>query len=118
MATATQKEPSIWRKSFREAFCERFQCEESAFERKVFWRTLHWPGLPIAIFLFIFRRDYFSADFELIREIAPMRYPYLFMAQMNHFHARSIRSHDWLRRKGIVRISGQRMIKLKNRVFA
>jgi len=112
-----KKDSGIWKKCFKEAFCETFACPPESYESKVFWRSIYPHALPVALLLSYFRPHFFDDDYELIRHVANVTHPGVFSTEMNFFHGRSIRHRSWWRRTLLIRISGQRMIDLKNRIF-
>ena len=106
-----------WTKSFRELCCEKLGCELSAFEDKLFWRSLHLHSIPIA--LLIYRRNpmFFREDFEFLHEIGAVQDPETFKTELNRFHGRNVRDKNFLRRTFSIRISGKRLIRFKNQVL-
>ncbi len=111
------KESSLWRSSFKEAVCRALPCPPEQYEARVFWRCLYPHAYPFAFIIHHFRPEYFEDDYDLIRQVADVRHPGVFSTEMNFFHGRSIRHRSWWRRKFMLRVSGQRMIDLKNRIF-
>lgn len=106
-----------WPQTFKEAFCRRFQCPPERYEMAAFWRCMFRHALPLA--WFIRRRDpgFFSEDLDLIREVGALTNPDLFKNEVNYFHGRNLRHKSWVRTLLRVRVSGNRLIKLRRRVF-
>jgi len=105
----------MWPKTFREAFCERFNCPAEEFERRVFWRCLHRRSLPLAWLVYVLRRQYFALDFQTIRQLAVSRSPQEFRGELESFR------YEYQMRGGVlrdlrVRISGKRLISLLREV--
>ncbi len=110
-------EPVSWPKTFKEACCDYFHCSPEAYELKVFWRALYRHALPVAFFLYRKNPEFFKEDFELIRELGSINKPSLFTAELNFFHGRNVRDRTWLRADCSIRISGKRLIRLKNQAL-
>jgi len=117
----TGQTASLWPKSFREAFCERFNCAPERYERRLFWRCLCRHALPLAVFIRWFDRqfymDVFKEDFEFIREIGSVNSPDVFQVEVDRFYGRNVRDKSWIRGTMSVRVSGKRLLKLKRRLF-
>src|SRR5687767_5707635 len=107
-----------WQKTFRERFCEQFKCEDSNFEERVFWRCLNRPHAWIfAKFLFPKNRAIFKEDLDFIHELGGIRDPLTFKNEVNRYHGRNVREKGWIRGAFGIRVSGKRVMKLKNRLF-
>lgn len=107
----------LWQSTFRERFCELFQCDHSEFETQVFWRCLHRHAwLPARI---LYSRDpaIFREDFDFIRELGTVRDPLIFKSELNRYHGRNVRERGWVRGTFVIRVSARRIITLKNRLF-
>ena len=110
-------EGRYWSATFRERFCDIYKCAPGEFEEKVFWRTLHYHAyIPARWF---YRRDpaIFKEDIDFIHEIGGVRDPLIFKSELNRYHGRNVREKGWLRGTFHVRVSGKRMIRLKNKIF-
>lgn len=108
---------SSWPKTFKEAFCERFRCPPERYEQSVFWRCLHRHAIPVAMLIRWINPEVFREDFDLIREIGGMNDPFLFRGEVDYFHGRNVRHDGLLRRYLRVRVSGRRVLKLKDALF-
>lgn len=107
----------VWPKTFREAVCDCFGCQPDDYERKVFWRCMHRHALPIAFLIYRVEPGFFREDFDLIREVGRVRNPVMFTTELNYFHGRNARDRSWLRTDFYIRVSGKRLLNLKNRIF-
>jgi hypothetical protein len=117
MAEAMQQGNS-WPVTFRERFCEQFQCDVSNFEEGVFWRCMNRPHAWIfAKFLFPKDRKIFKEDLEFIRELGGIRDALTFKSEVNRYHGRNVREKGWIRGTFGIRVSGKRVMRLKNRLF-
>jgi hypothetical protein len=107
-----------WPKSFKEAFCDRFRCPPKEYERKAFRRCLFLHSRPLARLIHRFDPAFFSEDFDLIREVGPMTDPELFRSEINYFYGRNLRHKSWIRSLLRIRVSGNRLIRLKQNLFS
>jgi hypothetical protein len=103
--------------SFQEAYCRIHNCLPGDYEEKLLWQCLYRHALPVLVFLPASDSTFFKEDYELIREIGPVRDPEIFEMELNRFHGRNIRDKNWIRRALLIRISGKRLIGIKNRIF-
>jgi hypothetical protein len=109
---------NVWHKTFRERFCEQFKCEASGFEEAVFWKCLNRPHAWIfARFLFPKDKLIFKEDLDFIHELGGIRDPLIFKNEVNRYHGRNVREKGWIRGTFGIRVSGKRVMKLKNRLF-
>lgn len=104
-------------KPFRELICEKLECTAAEFEERVFWKTLHWHSLPVAIWVYRKNPAAFREDFEFIREIGTVSDPDTFKTELNRFHGRNVRDKTWLRGTFSIRVSAKRLIRLKNKIL-
>ncbi len=58
---------------FREQAMARWECNEAAYLRRVFWRALPRVVLPLAAMAWLMRREFFARDLALIRELGLTR---------------------------------------------
>lgn len=70
-------------KPFQAVFCEEFSCSEEDFEHTLFWHCLPWHAKVFARMLWSHRESFFKEDFELIREIALVLSPAIFISELN-----------------------------------
>jgi hypothetical protein len=106
----------MWPKTFRESFCERFDCPPERFEMRVFWRCLYRRSLPLSWLVYLFRRDHFNLDLQTIRQLGVCRSSREFRDELEAFR------YEYQMRGGIlrqlrVRISGKRLISLLRQVI-
>ena len=106
-----------WRSTFRERFCEYYKCAAADFEERVFWKTMHRHAYLAARWYFRKDRSIFKEDLDFIHELGGVRDPLIFKTELNRFHGRNVREKGWLRGTFGVRVSGKRIIRLKNRIF-
>jgi hypothetical protein len=112
------KQGNSWPMTFRERFCEQFKCELSLFEEAVFWRCLNRPhAWFFAKFIFPKRRFIFKEDLDFIHELGGVHDPLIFKNEVNRYHGRNVRERGWIRGTFGIRVSGKRVMKLKNRIF-
>ena len=106
-----------WPTTFRQAFCKRYRCPPEHYESRAFRRSLFLHALPFASLLQRFDPAFFSEDYDLIREVGPMTDPELFRSEINYFYGRNLRHKGWIRSLFRMRVSGNRLIRLKQRLF-
>jgi hypothetical protein len=107
-----------WPQTFRERVCEQFGCDSSRFEEAVFWRCLHRPhGWIFASLLFKKNREIFKEDLDFIHELGGVTDPLIFKNEVNRYHGRNVRERGWIRGTFAIRVSGKRVMRLKNRLF-
>ena len=107
-----------WQVTFRERFCERFGCDSTKFEEAVFWRCMNRPHAWIfAKFIFPKHPEIFKEDLDFIRELGGIRDPLVFKSEVNRYHGRNVREKGWIRGTFGIRVSGKRVMKLKNRLY-
>lgn len=103
--------------NFRNLFCQRFDCPERAYERSVFWRCLYRHALPAAALIYWAAPEVFREDFELIREVGAMTDSEIIKREVNCFYGRNVRHKTWIRTTLLIRVSGKRLLRLKNQIF-
>lgn len=109
------KSDVMWPKTFRESYCERFNCPPEDYERRVFWRCLYRRSLPLSLLVYLFRRDHFNLDLQTIRQLGVCRSSREFRDELEAFR------YEYQMQGGIlrnlrVRISGKRLIQLLRQV--
>jgi hypothetical protein len=107
----------MWPTTFRQAFCKRYHCPPEHYESRAFRRSLFLHALPFAALLQRFDPAFFREDYDLIREVGPMTDPELFRSEINYFYGRNLRHKGWIRSLFRMRVSGNRLIRLKQRLF-
>jgi hypothetical protein len=109
---------NAWPMNFRDRFCEQFRCDASGFEEAVFWRCLNRPHAWLfARFLFPKDKLIFKEDLDFIHELGGIRDPLIFKNEVNRYHGRNVREKGWIRGTFGIRVSGKRVMKLKNRLY-
>jgi hypothetical protein len=106
-----------WPKPFREAFCEHYGCALEAYADEVFRRGLHRHAVPVAWLIRALKPSYFDEDFEFIEEVGEVTNSELFKNEINYFHGRNLRHRSWIRRLFRIRLSGQRVVRIRRRLF-
>jgi hypothetical protein len=112
-----QQRKEFWPQTFKLAFCQKFGYVPANYRAEVFWRSLYRHALPVAGILYRLKPEFFKEDFDLIAEIAEMTDPELFKGELNFFFGRNLRDKNWFRRILCIRVSADRLIALKNKVF-
>ncbi len=103
--------------SFCDLFCETNKCCPEDFREKVFWFCLYPQATLLARLIWHLNGAYFRPDVELIEQVrnltnvAEVR---LEFSRFRHYHT----SMGLFRRFLKVRISGQRLLSLADRLFA
>ena len=113
MSTPLEK----WPKPFREAFCERFGCDTSSYERKMFWRCLYRHAVPFAALIYRINPGFFKEDFDAIREMGLAVNSAMFNHDVNLFYGRIQRHAGFLRGSLHLRASGHRMLRMKREII-
>jgi hypothetical protein len=111
------RDRELWPVCFAEAFCRYYGCSLDQFELYLFWRGLYRHAYPLARLVFRSHPEFFHEDFDVIREIGPMRDPEVFRMEMSRFYGRNVRDKNWLRKTFSIRVSAKRLIRIKNRIF-
>jgi hypothetical protein len=106
-----------WPSTFQETFCQRYRCSADQYLTKAFRRCLFLHALPLASLIQRLDPAFFSEDYDLIREVGPMTDPDLFRNEINYFYGRNLRHKSWIRSLFRFRVSGNRLIRLKQRLF-
>ncbi|MDB6129040.1 MAG: hypothetical protein JWM04_147 [Verrucomicrobiales bacterium] len=106
-----------WPVCFKEAFCKAYDCKPENYPTCLFWKTLYPHAWLIAPLLYFFNRNYFKEDFVVIEELAKVRNSELYNTDVTFFHGRNVRDHRSLRRSLGIRVSGKRLIQVKNDVL-
>jgi hypothetical protein len=103
--------------TFSELFCERYGVHPDNFADAVFWRCLHRRALVLAPFLRLLMPAYFTADYDLIRDIGRLTRASGLNDDLADFYSHP-RNVGFARRRLKVRISVRLVTKLVTRVFA
>ena len=81
----------------------------------VFWRCLFRHALPLAFLIRRLNPGFFTEDMDLIREVGATTTQQLFKNEINYFFGRNLRDKSWLRKTFRIRVSGNRLIRLRRR---
>ena len=98
--------------TFAEMYCARIGCAPREFNRKVFWRTLHWHAVPLAPLLL--HGDHFASDHGLIDACGRATRMQQIYKEIDdhHYHPQN---SGWLRRFAHIRVSTRRLRQLAER---
>jgi hypothetical protein len=99
-----------WKKPFREAYLERFQCSPERFERDVFRRGLHRRALPLAWVIRQLAPAYFDLEINTIRYLGNSRSSEEFRSELDSYRSEYRRKGGFLRTMLAVRLSGTRLV--------
>jgi hypothetical protein len=102
--------------TFKEAFCEAFSCSSEQYEERVFWQSIYLHAKVPALLLWGRRATFFKEDLDLLREVANVDCHEVFRMEINRFFGRNRREGSWVRRGFGIRISGKKLMRLKNRL--
>lgn len=105
----------MWPRTFRESFCERFNCPSESYEKRVFWRCLYRRSFPLSLLVYLFRREHFNLDIQTIRQLGVCRSSREFRDELEAFRY-EYQMQGGLLRSFRVRISGKRLISLLRQV--
>lgn len=98
---------------FRDQAMAQWECDEPACLRRIFWRALPRVVLPLAGLMWLVRREFFTHDFGLIRELGQTRDAIEFYVLIEQFRDETIRTGGWLRNAFRLRVSGRRLRQLR-----
>ena len=108
-----------WPVTFRDKICETFGCKAAEFEQLVFWKCLNRPHAWLfAKFLFPKNPEIFKEDTDFIHELGGIRDALVFKGEVNRVHGRNVRERGWIRGTFGIRVSGKRVMKLKDQLFS
>ena len=99
-----------WKKSFREAYVDRFQCGAEGFERALLPRALHRRALPLAWALQRLSPAFFELEFRTLRYLGNARSSEEFRSELDSYRSEYRRRGGFLRTAFAVRLSGNRLI--------
>jgi hypothetical protein len=77
---------------FRDQAMAQWECGEPAYLQRVFWRALPRFVLPLAALVWLVRREFFTRDLALIRELGQTRDGTEFCFLIEQFRDETIRS--------------------------
>lgn len=103
-------------KTFREAFCERFNIRPDLFGEKVLWRCHHRRSLPLGRWIWRHKRAHYDADLDMIRAVAECTSVSELRAEMNDFLYHNP-PKGFLRKTMHVRLSGQRLVDMAAKIM-
>lgn len=97
--------------TFAEKYCALQRCTPGQFRRRMFWTCLHRRILPLAPFVLLVRRNYFTPDFALIDNVGASQDMHEIWNHTRTYFSDPSHRH-WLRRSGGFRISAHQLIKV------
>ncbi len=103
--------------TFRNLFCQRFQCPLEEFEHQIFSRCLYRHALLLAGLLSKLGPGFFREDFGLIADLATASSHAEVRMELDRFRGRNLRDRNWLRKRLSLRISGERVLRLSRKLF-
>ena len=103
--------------TFRQAFCQKYAVPDDDYTQKVFRLSLHLHARPLAKIISWVLPHHFEEDFAAIQELATITDIRCFEPEVGRFRGRNQRSKSFLRRHLKMRVSGRRLIKLKDSVY-
>jgi hypothetical protein len=106
-----------WDKTYRQLFCHARRCSLSSFERRVFWHCLYRPSWPIALLIHIFNPRYFDGDKNVIQRLGDTKNDDDFLNEVISYQRRTRLEIGTWRVKWRIRISGQRLLELKDEII-
>lgn len=104
--------------SFRRVFCAWFGCPLEDYERRAFRYGLLRHAVPLAWLIYRLRPEFFVEDMDFIREIGRTTDPKMFINELNYFYGRNVREKSWLRKYFGIRVSSDRLLKLRRKMHA
>jgi len=104
--------------SFRAAFCAWFACPLEEYERRAFRYGLFRHAVPLAWLIYRMRPRFFAEDMDFIREIGGTTDAKMFINELNYFYGRNVREKSWLRKYGHIRVSSDRLLKFRRKMFS
>jgi hypothetical protein len=103
-------------KSLGELYCAAFNCAPEESTERMLWQCLHWQALGLARLIWIMRRDFFSADLELIRQAKDSTNAAELHSDVSDFR-HSCRAGGLLRGMLKVRLSAGKLLQLGSCLF-
>jgi hypothetical protein len=113
-----ETEEASWPKPFCELICAHLGCPVAQYETALFRAALSRHCYPLARWLFWRKPSFFREDLDLIRELAFVRSNDIFFSELNRFYGRNLRDKNPWRKGFGIRLSGKRLIRLKNAALA
>jgi hypothetical protein len=104
------------RKSLGELYCTAFKCAPEESTERILWQCLHWKALGLAKLIWLMRRDFFSADLELIRQAKDSTSTAELHSDVSDFR-HSCRTGGLLRGLLRVRLSSGKLLELGSSLF-
>jgi|YNPBryantNP2012_1023418.scaffolds.fasta_scaffold03727_1 hypothetical protein len=108
---------SDWPKTFKEAFCERYQCPPDQYLRRAFQKCLYRRAVFLAPIIMLVSPAFFQVDMDVIERIGSARSWRELHAELKAFSINSRLRTRPLRSQFRLRVSGNRICKLAELLF-
>lgn len=108
---------SDWPKTFKEAFCERYRCSQDEYLRRAFRKCLYRRAVPFAPIIMALSPAFFQVDMDVIERIGSARNWRELHAELKAYSINSRLRTRPLRSQFRLRVSGNRICKLAERLF-
>jgi len=102
-------------KTFRESYCEKFQCAPEEFARRVFWDCLPEESRPLATVLRPWLPLLKPLEHEFIEQLGDLSEAEAVASEVNEFRVRQ-RPGGWPGKSFQVRVSGRKLVSLASKV--
>ncbi len=112
--TMAHQDPRPLCRNFREAFCHRHGCDAARFGRNVFFRAVPPTRLPLVLLFWIFDREMFAVDLDIIRMLGDTVTQDDCTALMDELNNANRFARTFLRGTLGVRASGGRLMALRD----
>jgi hypothetical protein len=103
-------------KTFRELFCEQFECPPEKFEEELFWKSVYRRALPLARLIHWLHPHFFQRDFAALRQLGVTTGHREFQSELQDYRYHLHSYGHWAQKTLRVRISGQRLNRLFRRL--
>lgn len=103
--------------NFRDAYCQKYGCTPEAFEKRLFWHSLHTLAKPIAPLVLMLNRDFFQPDFEAIKHLGNSTNRLNFVSELDAFFYQNRTSKSAFRGLLKLRISGKKLMAMYQDVW-
>jgi hypothetical protein len=103
-------------KTFRELYCERFNCPPERFEQQLFWKTVYRRALPLARLIHWLHPKFFEKDLNALRQLGVTTGLREFQSELQDYRYHLHTYGHWAQKTLRVRISGQRLNRIARRL--
>ena len=99
--------------SFGVRFCRMYRCDESGFERRIFWRCINRRTIPLAMIAMLFAPTVFHAERVLIKDLWRVRNMQELDEAVRYYQGlQGSRTSAWR-----MRISARRVVRVAKKIF-